>query len=381
MKVLYDLQAYSFSPHGGVVRIFDEILSQLAQKKSYTAILLKTAPLQRTPPLSTNVRFSTQPEAPAWLKHRRWADGYFQAAEHRYWTRQHIDLFHPTFYPSDDRFPTIPTVVTIHDLLHERIPVADDVPDRAALLNAKRRMIERAAAIICVSHATRDDLIDYYTGIDANRVFVVHNGHNEHFGRMEISETSRLLQKLARDPNRPFILYVGSRQKYKNFERMVHAFSLWSHRKDIDLLVVGRHASAEEQKLMEETGVSGNIHFAGHVDDHTLCALYNRCAFFVYPSIKEGFGIPLLEAMCSHCPLCISDIPPFREVAENRPVYFDPQNVNDMVRAFDVCLEQGHRPDKLEESARHAKNFTWADNVEAVWTIYRKTLNASSNQP
>jgi glycosyltransferase involved in cell wall biosynthesis len=375
MKVLYDLQAYSFSPHGGVVRIFDEILSQLARKDSYTALLLKTAPLQRTPPLAANVQFSAQPEAPAWLMNRRWAARYLQAAERRYWKHQHIDLFHPTFYPPDDRFPTIPTVVTIHDLLHERIPGADDVPDRNALLNAKRRMIERASAIICVSHATRDDLIDYYAGIDASRVYVVHNGHNEHFCRMEQSESTSLLQKLARVPNRPFILYVGSRQKYKNFERMVQAFARWSHRSDIDLLVVGRNASAEEQKLMDEAGVGGNIQFTGHVDDQTLCALYNQCAFFVYPSLKEGFGIPLLEAMCSHCPLCISDIPPFREVAENRPSYFDPNDVNDMVRAFDVCLEQGRLPDKLEESARHAKKYTWSDNVEAVWNIYRKTLN------
>jgi glycosyltransferase involved in cell wall biosynthesis len=375
MKVLYDLQAYSFSPHGGVVRIFDEIFSRLARKESYSALLLKTAPMQRTPPLAPNVQFTNCPEAPPWFRNRRWAAPYFRSAAKRYWKRQQIDLFHPTFYPPDDRFPDIPTVITIHDLLHELVPGADDVPDRNALLHAKRRMIERAAAIICVSRATRDDLLAYYSGIKPERLFVVHNGHNEHFHRMDRQESSSLLNTVVQDSVRPFILYVGSRQKYKNFDRMVQAYGNWKRRGEVDLLVVGRKASEEELAFVNSHVHGGNVRFAGHVDDPTLCALYNSCAFFVYPSLKEGFGIPLLEAMCSFCPLCISDIPPFREVAESRPVYFNPLSVEDMTRAFDVCLEQGHRPDKLAESARHAKEFTWAANVEAVWNIYRKIVN------
>jgi glycosyltransferase involved in cell wall biosynthesis len=371
VNVVYDLQAYSFSPHGGIARIFDEMLRAFARRRDFSARLIRTHALQRVPPLAENVRFAEFPDLPLQLHKYRLIGGAYSQLEKRYWKKQAIDIYHPTFYPFHDRFDALPCVVNVYDLIHERIEGADDMPDHRGFLKRKARFIEKADRLICISEATRHDLLACYK-VDPQRVRVVHLGGNPVFRNMDDADAQAKCRALLKDFDKPFILYVGSRQRYKNFHLFMQAYGRWARRKDIGVVVVGGPARAEDRLVLDLSGSPAHVRFVGHTDDETLCALYNRAEFFVYPSRLEGFGIPLLEAMASGCPLCCSDIPVFREIAKDLPAYFDPSSAESAVAAFDKALTLRGDTRLVKLQADRAGQFTWQQCTDKIWQVYKE---------
>jgi glycosyltransferase involved in cell wall biosynthesis len=183
----------------------------------------------------------------------------------------------------------------------------------------------------------------------------------------------------AAAPARPFFLYVGDRTHYKNFAALLRAFAALSQRYGVALVVVGPPAwSAEEAALIAALQISDRVGLAGQPDDRALCELYNRAAAFVYPSLFEGFGIPLLEAMACGCPIVASRIPSTEEVALDCPYYFDATDPEGFAHALAAVLDAGRDPDRQARGFARARQYTWDAAARRTLKVYGEALGFRS---
>ena len=166
--------------------------------------------------------------------------------------------------------------------------------------------------------------------------------------------------------------YAPQQWYLANTDVAVSAYGAWNGRKDVDVVVVGGAQRAEDRVVLDLSGSPDRVRFVGHTDDETLCALYNRAACFVYPSSCEGFGIPVLEALAAGCPLCLSDIPVFHEIAGDLGAYFDPDSVEAAGKAFEQALALRKNAAFASLSAARADAFSWKTCTDKVWEIYKE---------
>jgi glycosyltransferase involved in cell wall biosynthesis len=162
---------------------------------------------------------------------------------------------------------------------------------------------------------------------------------------------------------------VGTRQPYKNFKTLLQAYVEWSRRNEIGLFVVGPPWSKEEQRVIAAAGMEANIACRSGITDEELCALYNQALAFVYPSLAEGFGIPLLEALACGCPIVASRIPTSLEVARDDPYYFNPLDKDELIAALEAaCFSGGARTRRGDILA----DYSWDRNARATLRIYEE---------
>ena len=351
--------------------MFDAVLTRLAGRPGFSACYRATTPLARTPPRAPNLRFAGLPPLPAFVPPRSLAGRAHAALEAMNWRRHRPDLVHPTFYPAEDLFPRLPAVVHVYDLIHELIPLADDMPNHAAFLAIKARWLRRAQRIVCISESTRAALVGHYR-LDADRVRVIPLAGGDGFRPMEPAAARAAVAPLAGLPDRPFMLFIGSRQRYKNFHRLLRAYGTWRRRDEVALVVAGARPGPQDAMALDLAGQPAHVHFIGHVDDAQLNALYNLARFFVYPSAMEGFGIPLLEAMAAGCPIAASDIPAFREVAGGAPDYFDPDAPESVHAAFERALVRRDDAAFVRTPPRPAQPYSWDRCAEAFLALYQE---------
>ena len=185
---------------------------------------------------------------------------------------------------------------------------------------------------------------------------------------MDPDKVGQIIRPLLKNSEKPFFLYVGSRQAYKNFDRLLNAYTQWRFNKDISLVVIGGGLPPPNHTEMD------NVTFLDQVNDNELCALYNKASFFAYPSLNEGFGIPMLEAMASNCPVCASDIPAFREVAGDTACYFDPYSTDSMISAFEKAMDQKNDTQLQRARQKCIARFSWDQCAENIWHIYEELI-------
>jgi len=377
MNVIYDLQAYSFSPHGGIVRIFNEILRRFAGRDDFRALLYSPARLATPFPKGPGIRHSPWRDHPALLRRVPPARKVFYAGSRAYFRMQGGDIFHPSFYPSHDPFKGLKRVAMVYDLIHETVPLADDMPDHSQFLQDKRRVLESADRIICISQATRDALTRNYQ-LEARNLRVVHLACDPLFLGEETEADRTRIRALLPDPGRPFILYVGSRQRYKNFHRLLQAYRHWPLSRDVDLLVAGPPRRTQDAAWEDLAPGPGRVLYLGHVDDIVLRGLYRRARFLVYPSLAEGFGIPLLEALSAGGRLALADIPVFHEIAGPCANFFDPLKPESMT----ACFERLSATPATEAERRMGRDlagqFDWARCAEGIWSVYQELMEEKS---
>ena len=172
--------------------------------------------------------------------------------------------------------------------------------------------------------------------------------------------------------DQPFLLYVGIRSPYKNFGMLIQAYSKWRRRKEVALVLVGaRPWSDDERRQLAQLQIQDRVHLLQDADDETLCRLYNSAAAFVFPSLYEGFGIPLLEAMACGCPIIASRIPSTIEVAGDCSIYFDPMEEDDLLNALDIALFEGRNSGRIQAGLERVKFYSWDKTAAQILKIYR----------
>ncbi len=285
----------------------------------------------------------------------------------RLWTHVRLSAelaMHPVdalFIPAHVVPPIHPstTVVTIHDLgyLHEPESHADR--SRAYLDWSTRWSVRAAQRIIAISQATKNDLMRFY-GVPPSKVTVVYHGVDTQFRRTSDDEINRAKRNLGIAG--PFILFVGTVQPRKNLVRLISAFDTIADRyPDIQLVLAGKMGWKTDEIVAtaSRSPYLNRIKLPGHVPDADLPALYSAAELFALPSLYEGFGMPVLEAMACGTPVLISDRGALPEIGGDSAVIVDPTSVDDIANGLRQLLDEEPRERRIDLSIKRAAEFTW----------------------
>lgn len=276
--------------------------------------------------------------------------------------RARVDLLHNLASPT----PLLwrgRSVMTVHDATPWLHPDAAGARWYARPLYPQA--ISRAAAIFTVSEAAREDLVRA-AGAPRERVFVTPNGVDPRF-----------FERRAPDgPRAPYLLAVGTFEPRKNLPALLEAFRLLRREgRDLQLVIAGHQAWTQFLPLGE---LAPHVRLAGSVPDAELQALYGGASCFVMPSLHEGFGLPLAEAMASGVPAVASDIPALREVGGETVRYADPHDPQSFAAAIRAALEDREGSQLRAAAARgRARRFRWEETARATLAVYRSVLRAA----
>ncbi|MCD7709990.1 MAG: glycosyltransferase family 4 protein [Porphyromonadaceae bacterium] len=269
--------------------------------------------------------------------------------------RGDYDIFHPTYLnPYYLRHVKgKPVVVTIHDLIQEKMERFDSRKIR----RRRKKVLKKVDAVIAISEQTKRDLLHFYD-LDEKKVTVVYHG---------IDPTPVACDGPA-PYTFPYLLYIGTRAYHKNFKAFLRAFA--QVQGDIRLVCTGFPFQAEELSLIRQLGLEGRI-IQQFVSDEELTRLLGHALAFVFPSLMEGFGLPILEAWRCGCPCIISDIPCFREVADDAALYFCPESVDDMAAVMNRAIEDAPLLRGVKEkAARRLELFTLDKTARETEEVY-----------
>ncbi|MCM1505286.1 MAG: glycosyltransferase family 4 protein [Muribaculum sp.] len=358
MKVVYDHQVFSWQKFGGVSRYFVELIKHLPQdiEPQINPLLSENVYLDDIKDIATNVsksgiaNFRIRKHLYEWLNRMRSS----KALKHG-----DYDLIHPTYYdPYFLKRRKAPAIVTVHDFIHERFP--QYFGNASKVIKQKQRTINEADAIIAISEHTKKDLMEIYA-LPEEKISVVHHGATRPVDA----------EKVDYLPHR-YVLFVGERRSYKNFHRFARAFALLAEKdNDLWLVCAGKPFSSEEVAFLKKLGID-NRSRAMFASDGQLTYLYQNALCFVYPSIYEGFGLPILEAWAAGCPIALSNASCFPEIAGDGGEYFDPLSHQSIADAISHVIYDTHHRDSLNQRATNRlPAFTWNRTAEQTVAVYR----------
>lgn len=386
LHLLYDHQIFTQQRYGGISRYFCEIMSRfsndpdiqltLALRYSENENLISRQELK--PSLSRKSIFLSNPVFPfinqvfhrdilLWLEH--WMQ-INQMETIRLLKKQEFDLLHPTYY--DPYFLKYlgkkPFVLTVHDMIHELYP--HDFPPQDLTVIQKKTLIERADAIVAISKNTRDDILRF-TDAEPDRITVIYHGNP--FESLE--------QSLKSEPKylkfeKPFILFVGKRQGYKNFEFFIHAMApLIKSNESLHVCCAGGGPfTLNEQNLIRNLTLQSKVHYI-QPKDMLLKSLYLNAQAFVFPSLYEGFGLPILEAFSNGCPVILSNSSSLPEIAADAAFYFDPNDLNSLTECIEAVLsDRKSRDELIKKGYERLKFFSWEKTATKTKQIYEDVL-------
>jgi len=366
MKILYDHQIFTTQKYGGISRYFYELIREFDKIEG-----IKT----KLPLLVSNNHYLSDKKFVQYVE--LLPKKYFKG-KYRLFNivnkpntilelkKQSFDVFHPTYY--DPYFLNYigdkPFVLTVYDMIHEKFSEMFSATDKTT--QNKRLLVEKASKVIAISESTKKDLMELF-GTDESKIEVVYLG-NSMFPKPEI--------QINFDIPKKYILFVGSRGGYKNFERFIKSVSEILHR-DRELFVLcvgGGKFTSEEMQLLSNLDIIGQIS-QYDLNDDVLAYFYKNALAFILPSLYEGFGIPILESFAYGCPLLCSDISSLPEIAGEAACYFDPYSEASMKNVVLKILEDTHlRNDLILKGYERLKKFSWQQTAEQTKKIYESFL-------
>lgn len=296
--------------------------------------------------------------------------------------KQEVDIYHS---PRDMGLPRpsrlrCPSIITVHDIILVRMASRYYGQARARLY--QRRLLSRvrgADHIITASEFSRQDLLAW-SGIDAGKISVVHNGVSDIFHPV----SDEALLQGARDryqlPPR-FILCIGSTEPRKNVRRAIEAYhQLRRARTDISLVITGvDYCRRGPEDAFAGLDLEG-VHFAGYIADPDMAPVYNLASLLLFPSLYEGFGLPPLEAMACHTPVITSNATSIPEVVGDAALLIDPLDVAGIAGALDMVLSSSElRDDLVNKGALRASRYSWRRSAEATRKVYQHVISQSGH--
>lgn len=369
MNIGFDNQIFGLQTQGGISRYFNELgraLTNAGHGVFLPAGLHVNIHLRNAEFRYSGIYVKKYPKALA-NKIRRINDRY----NYSYFQNQSIDLIHETYYAKKiyQKKPK-PIVITIHDFIPE---IFEDEYKTDAIVNQKREAIARADHIICVSKGTQHDLIERFA-VPLLKTSIVYHGIST------MPTPTKLLHSEVKrnETTKPYFLFVGNRQGYKNFSGMIRAFSK-THEltKNFKLIAFGGGKfTSQELALISELGLktdvsSGNI-FQKNGDDQVLSSLLNGALAMIYPSKYEGFGMPPLEAMAAGCPVISSNASVMPEVLGDAAYYFNPHCQESIIFALKAVASSNQlKLDLIRKGMQQATKYSWDRCGIETARIYR----------
>ena len=363
MKILFDYQTFSRQSYGGVSRYFYELITRVAAMSAHDVFLFMGLHINEYGLEKHRAKMAQY----FGIKHRpiphtfRIRRALNEALLRRFARMTETDVYHLTYF---DETPRIGKrrVITVHDMIYERFPGFFQRDD--PMPQEKRKAVLSAEGIICVSESTRQDVCEILN-VPREMTTVIYHGNSLH-----------LPANPANPLGRPYILYVGKRGGYKNFNTLLRAYASSRRvRDEFDLLCFGfERVTPEETRFLTSLGVKEKVRFLQGGDDR-LAQCYAHASAFVYPSLIEGFGIPQLEAMYYGCPVIASDVPSMREIAADGALYFDPSSPDSLAEKLDQVLADSElRLDLTRRGYEREKYFSWDRCAEETVAFYQSIV-------
>ncbi len=284
----------------------------------------------------------------------------------------HVDLFHTPYFWSPLTLPC-PLVTTVHDMIWDHYPqYTPGLRFLAPYKVASRLMIRRARLIIADSDATKDD-ISRFTSAPDEKIVTVPLGVDHAFRPIYDEDERRAVRTRYGLPS-SYILSIGARRPHKNLGRLISAFGQIAGETALSLVLVGAtdgNFSDEVSRALSHLQGQGKIHEITHVEEKDLAALYSMADLYVQPSIIEGFGLPVLEAMACGCPVICSDTSSLPEVASDAAVFFNPQSVTAIADTLRRILASPElRCDLRRRGLEHARGYSWERAARQTLAVY-----------
>jgi glycosyltransferase involved in cell wall biosynthesis len=363
VKILYDHQIFSLQKYGGITRYFCELILNLPDEHHYILSLVFSDNHYLKENSSSFKKLDILPDKV--FKGKPFIKRNIYSINKLYsqycLSTKDFDLFHPTYY--NRYFLKLlkkPYVLTIHDLIVFKHRNASEIPD--FMMSQMKDVIKNANRLIAISENTKKDLIEILN-VNPDKIDVIYHGYS---GNVSNNKTEN---------NDRYILYVGRRGEYKNFRTFVQAISpLLKREKDLQLICAGDPFEPEEMMFLAKLGIS-NQTLALTIGDDKLNKLYSNALVFVFPSLYEGFGLPILEAFANSCPVCLSNTSCFPEIAGIAGAYFDPYDYESILSAIEkVIYDNDYAKSLIREGHNRLKKYSWTKTVEETLETYKKVF-------
>jgi len=367
MKILYDYLCFQ-ETYGGVSKYFANMLKQFPVDVQYEISVkytkneyIKTLPKIKLNNSLDHINIRGKWRLLNYFINRNYSKIKLVSGNYDIYHQTHYNPFAYKYLPSTKK-----SIMTIHDMNFFVIPEAyKNNKTEKMLAEWQKKSASKANKIIAVSKNTKRDLIDIWN-IPEEKIVVCYHGRDD----ISIENFD-----LTRKFERPYILFVGTRFIYKNFAKYLSAFKFISERnKDLILVCTGIPFNSFECNLINDLRLSNRV-FQISVDEKEMPVLYHNAEIFVYPSLYEGFGLPLLEAMNAQCPIICSNTSCFPEICEKAALYFDPYSIDDMVDVTAELLNNSSLKVKLtEEGNKRKKMFSWKKCAEEHIGVYKSIM-------
>jgi glycosyltransferase involved in cell wall biosynthesis len=384
IRILFEPQMFNRQKYGGITRYFFELLMNLHNDEEIDFILplvfssnhyLKKAPFIKCPNLLKPIKiegenpFSKFMSIPIWKISKRiykFQQYLNRIKLHKTIATKDFDICHPTYYNSEilRYVKNKPVVVTVHDMIYELFPeYFPDDPFPAY----KKDLIKIARKIIANSENTKRDLIKIHN-VPADKIEVIYLGCSLNKRDLDIKKNMHLPEE--------YILFVGERKNYKNFIFFMNSIApLTKKHKNMEVICTGnKDFSASERALIDSLNLSKRVsHYS--VSDDLLFELYKKATVFVFPSLYEGFGIPILEAFSAGCPVACSNKGSLPEVAGDAAVFFDPKDEDSICNAVDQLIsDKAFRNGLINKGYERLRNFSWQETAHRTKKLYMSLM-------
>ena len=361
MKILFDHLCF-MQKFGGVPKYFVELIKRLPQEDVILTIHysnnehLKDLAIDRLHPFFPKLSFKGKP---------RIESEFGKLFSISQIIRNKFDIYHQTHYdPYAFNFlnRSVKKVTTIHDMNYWTIP--EYYRRNSRLMRNQILSAQKADFIITISNNTKAD-ISKYLNIPQDKIAVIPHGIDKNqYDHVE-----------AYKSRNSYILYNGSRNKYKNFEGFIKSFAkLKIMHRDLLLFCAGQPAREHELRLLKYLEIENSVKFY-QATDQQLISLYKGAKVFVFPSFYEGFGLPILEAMASNCPIALSNTSCFPEIAGDAGAYFNPYDTDEIARVIhNIIINEEFSNDLRKKGTNRIKNFSWEKSAQRHLEVYQSLL-------
>lgn len=360
IKVLFDHQIFSLQVYGGISRYFANIIKSLRKQEDIKAIpgfIYSKNYYQLAPDRSISgvlFKYLTRNKSDIYQKNAKYCKYLIK--------RNNFDVFHATYFdPYCLKHLEKPLVITIHDMIYERFPHFFSPDDPTP--QQKRELARAADRIIAISETTKNDIIKFLN-IEERKIKVIPHGIDADTPTYEIIDNL---------PER-YILFVGSRGGYKNFLFLAEAFEKIAETdKTLHLVLTGGGPlTLEEREFLTSHQILSKT-FQLSATDSQLNTLYKNAICFVFPSLYEGFGIPILEAFKNNCPVLLSYSSCFPEIAGDAALYFDPGSMPSLISKIHLLIEDEALKNQLINDGKlKLENYTLEKCLNATINVYKE---------
>lgn len=362
MKLLYDNQIFNMVNYGGISRYFYELMKGI----SHLGHSPKSTVLYSSNVYTKDNDFFDSRE---FLPNFNFRGKYLITKQLNHFHREYLikksdfDVFHPTYYDSCfiRKLKNKPFVVTFHDLIHEKFgeTFPNQLRANTQFFEDRKELLKRASGIISISNNTKRDLIELY-GVNPSKISVIHLANS-------LSTTALRKDRSLGD----YILFVGVRRGYKNFDRFVSAIAPILTKESINLICAGGgEFDVDERALIQKLKIESRV-IQVAIDDAQLAQLYHNALFFAFPSLYEGFGIPILEAFACGCPALLSNSSSFPEVAKDSAQFMESSDIDDIYEKVSLLITDSDLRTKLSlMGLNRLQEFSWDKTCQQTVQVY-----------